>query len=118
MPTTISRSSTSTMFFPLQHINDVFPAPAHQRCFSRSSTSTMFFPLQHINDVFPLQHINDAFPAPAHKTQKSVLCTRRKIDCFSESNVQRREDGKVSGGYKPQCAGGNGHRSSTLTGKK
>nr|WP_272487307.1 hypothetical protein [Klebsiella oxytoca] len=68
--------------------------------FSHSSTSTTLIPLQHI------------------KHRKSVLCTRRKIDSFSESNVQRREDGKVSGGYKPQCAGGNGHRSSALTGKK
>ncbi|MDS7813981.1 hypothetical protein PTQ36_24320, partial [Klebsiella michiganensis] len=80
-------SSTSTMFFPLQHINDVFPTPAHQRCFSLSSTSTMFphsstsmmlFPLQHINDVFPLQHINDAYPAPAHKTQKKCFMHQKE----------------------------------------
>ncbi|HHS8915858.1 TPA: hypothetical protein ACTVMT_004679, partial [Escherichia coli] len=59
--------------------------------------------------LFPLQHI---------KQRKSVLCTRRKIHCFSESIVQRREDGKVIGGYKLQCAGGNGHSSSTLAGTK
>ncbi|MEH8893532.1 hypothetical protein, partial [Klebsiella pneumoniae] len=64
--------------FPLQHINDVFPAPAHQRCFSRSSTSTMFSHSSTSMMLFPLQHINDAYPAPAHKTQKKCFMHQKE----------------------------------------